>query len=266
MTVLRIGRPNHGNGHDRGVNAAADATPDVIGDAAEALRGVVLVGIGLGVLVGGIGGRLAMLALRLTSPDAVRGVTSDDGFEIGRVTLGGTYGLLLIGAVAGLIGAGAYRLVAPWLPGPSWFQNVSAALGAGAVVGSMLVHADGVDFTVLRPAWLAIAYFVAIPALFGAVVGPVLAARVGAAAWIDTGWRRWCVPAAAVVAFPVTLIFVPIVGAGLVIGAGLRASGRSAQLHAQSSLVLAVRAAWLAVVVLGLVVLVGDIGDIAART
>ena len=39
-----------------------------------------------GLLIGGIGGRLAMLLLRLTSDEIVLGLTSDDGFEIGVVT------------------------------------------------------------------------------------------------------------------------------------------------------------------------------------
>ena len=53
-------------------------------EVAERLRVLAVAGIPLGVLVGGIVGRVAMLVLRLTSPDSVRGVESDDGFTIGR--------------------------------------------------------------------------------------------------------------------------------------------------------------------------------------
>src|SRR6476660_3821704 len=87
----------------------------------ETLRIVVVAGLSVGIVVIGLGSRLAMLLLRLTSPDSVIGVTSDDGFEIGRVTLAGTYNLLLIGATVGFIGAVAYVAVAPWLLGPTWF-------------------------------------------------------------------------------------------------------------------------------------------------
>ena len=48
-----------------------------------------------------------MLVLRLTSSRFTRGVVSDDGFVIGRDALGGTYNLLVLGAVVGVIGAGA---------------------------------------------------------------------------------------------------------------------------------------------------------------
>ena len=77
------------------------------------LRVIIVAGITVGVLVAGVGSRLAMLVLRLTSSRFVRGVVSDDGFVIGRVTLGGTYNLLVLGAVVGVIGAGVYRLVGP---------------------------------------------------------------------------------------------------------------------------------------------------------
>ena len=52
-----------------------------------------------GVLIGGVGGRLAMLALRLTSDPSLNGVSTDDGFTIGRVSL---QTLFLLGVTAGL--------------------------------------------------------------------------------------------------------------------------------------------------------------------
>ncbi len=83
----------------------------------EGVRVLVIAGIPVGVVVAGIGSRLAMLMLRLTSPDAVRGIQSDDDFTIGRFTLAGTYNLLLLGAAIGIIGAAAYQWVRPWLLG-----------------------------------------------------------------------------------------------------------------------------------------------------
>ena len=40
--------------------------------------------------------------------------------------------------------------------------------------GSILVHADGIDYRLLKPTWFAIALFVALPALFGGLIGPVV--------------------------------------------------------------------------------------------
>ncbi len=56
-----------------------------------------------GALIGGIGGRLAMFILRLTSSDAVRGVESDDGFIIGRFNVIDTLNLIAATAVMGAI-------------------------------------------------------------------------------------------------------------------------------------------------------------------
>lgn len=226
--------------------------------ALDALRVVVVAGVGLGVLVGGIGGRLAMLLLRVTSPDHVVGLTSDDGFRIGQVTLAGTYSLFVVGAGVGLIGAAVYGLVAPWLIGPGWFQRVTVALGSGAVVGGMLVHTDGVDFTALRPTWLAIALFVAVPALFGALVGPVRDRLARPDGWSATGWRRWGLPAAAVAAFPPTIVLVGVIGAVMLAWAPVRSARPSARVHANVRARTAVQAGWLLVAVLGLVGLVAD--------
>jgi hypothetical protein len=77
------------------------------------LVGIALAGIPIGVLVGGLGSRLAMLLLRATSPSTVIGMTSDDGFEIGRFTFAGTYNLFNLGAVVGVIAAATYLAVRP---------------------------------------------------------------------------------------------------------------------------------------------------------
>ena len=45
----------------------------LLADVFKRLRVIILSGVTLGVLVGGVGGRLAMFVLRLTSPDTVRG-------------------------------------------------------------------------------------------------------------------------------------------------------------------------------------------------
>jgi len=130
----------------------------LVGAAAGAIAGLV---------VGGVGGRLAMLLLRLTSPELVIGATSDDGFEIGVVTtqtLGLLAGMTMLGAVNGVL----YAAIRDWLPRrlrlPLW------ALVAAALGGARIVHEDGVDFTLLEPAALAIALFVLLPGAAAALV------------------------------------------------------------------------------------------------
>ena len=225
----------------------------------ERMRVLIVAGIPTGVLVAGVGSRLAMLLLRVTSPDRVNGITSDDGFTIGEVTIGGTYSLLLLGAVVGIIGAGVYRLVAPWLIGPRWLRRVTTGLAAGAVVGSMLIHADGVDFTLLKPTWLAIGLFVALPALFGLTIGAAVESVSRPDSWTAKGHRRWLLPAIAVGCFPPTLFFLVIA----LVPVGVLALAREVdfphEIRRVPGLPLAIRSVWLIIALAGLVALLNDI-------
>ena len=219
----------------------------------ERLRVLTVAGVVTGVVIAGIGGRLAMLLLRVTSPDQVVGVTSDDGFEIGRFTLSGSYSLLMLGASVGIIGAAAYRAVKPWLLGPSWFRRLTTGLGAAAVVGSMLLHADGVDFNVLEPTWLAIALFVGLPFVFGVAIGPVVDRVAAPESWTKHGRLRWAIPLALVVCFPLSAFTLVIAVPVVIIWVTINLSAVS------GAAAVAIRGAWLAVATLGLVALVNDI-------
>lgn len=225
----------------------------------EGMRILIVGGIPFGVLVAGVGSRLAMLLLRVTSPDQVVGITSDDGFTIGRVTVGGTYNLLMLGAAVGIIGAGAYLMVAPWLIGPTWFRRLTTGLASAAVVGSMLVHADGIDFTLLKPTWLAIGLFVALPGLFGTLVGSAVDRVSKPDSWTARGRRRWLLPLIAVGLFPLTvpfLLFAFVILGFWVFAGGAALPRRWRRIPLYS---LAVRSLWLLIAVAGLVALVNDI-------
>jgi hypothetical protein len=139
---------------------------------------VLLAGAVSGLVVGGFGGRLAMFLLAQLNPEAA-GVRSDDDFVIGQFTVIGTLNLLAVATVLGIIGGAVYLVVRGLRLGPAWFRYASVAAGAGAVVGSAIAQ-DGVDFTLLKPGGLAIALFVAIPALY-AVMTQWLAER-----WLDS--------------------------------------------------------------------------------
>ena len=130
---------------------------------------IVFTGAVLGLLVGGVGDRLAMMLLAVLNPEAT-GVTSDDGFVMGQLTAAGTLSLLVAGTFLGAIGGVFYALLRDLMIGPRWFQVLSVGGGPAVVVGSMLVHTDGVDFRLLQPAWLAIGLFVAIPGVYAALL------------------------------------------------------------------------------------------------
>jgi hypothetical protein len=118
---------------------------------------------------GGIGGRIAMRVVVLTSNGRVRGVSSDDGFEIGTISSATMFLLIfatILGGIAGF-GVGIIRMVTS---GPIWAVAIGVSLAAAAFAGAGIVHADGVDFRLLGPLWLTVGLFVLIPALWGATV------------------------------------------------------------------------------------------------
>ena len=229
----------------------------------EGLRVLIVGGISAGVILIGVGSRLAMLLLRVTSSDSVRGVESDDGFVIGQVTLAGSYNLLLLGASVGIIGAAAYLLVAPWLIGPRWFRHLTTGLAAAVVVGSMLVHADGIDFRVLKPTWLAIGVFVALPGLFGGLVGVIVDAVSRPGSWTARGRWRVALPILLVCCFPLSVFVVILVGAVFGTWVLVRDLGAISKVRKSAPYALAIRGAWLLVAIIGLVAIVSDTQEIA---
>jgi len=114
-----------------------------------------------GLVIGGVGGRLAMFVLRLTSSPSLHGVETDDGFTIGVFSLA-TLFLLLITALIGVLAGLVYLVIRTWLPG-RWRPWLFGAFG-GLVGGTLLVQPDGLDFRLLEPLPLAITFFIAIPA------------------------------------------------------------------------------------------------------
>ena len=111
-----------------------------------------------------------MRILFLTSSDAVKGLTSDDGFEIGRIS-GDTIVLLIFTTILGAIAGLLYGLLRMLLRGPGWLiaigVGIATAAGAG---GGLIVNADGIDFRVLDPLWLAVGLFLLIPGAWGITV------------------------------------------------------------------------------------------------
>jgi hypothetical protein len=133
----------------------------------------VAAGAGIGVLVGllvvGPLARAAMFVLRLTSTDAVRGVTSDDGFTIGRFDLLDTLGLIgQAGLTCGVL-AFVYSVCRGAIARPATRIGLWTLVCA-TVGGALLVHSDGIDFRLLEPLWLAVGLFVALPAVAGVAV------------------------------------------------------------------------------------------------
>jgi hypothetical protein len=171
-----------------------------------------------GVLIGGVGGRLAMLALRLTSDPSLHGVSTDDGFTIGRVSL---QTLFLLGVTAGLGMAGGlfYLVVRRWIP--SRWRIPLMTVFFSLVGGAGLIGPSAVDFTLLSPLPLAMALFVVIPAAYGATMPWIAERLLREDSILRRGRWAWIVGL-------VPLLFANIVGAlVLLVALGVWALGRS---------------------------------------
>ena len=182
-----------------------DPQPSLKDDVRTAARSVSLGlaagGLG-GLIAGGIGGRLGMYALRLTSDDSVRGIKSDDGFEIGRFDLASTLELffetMFLGSTFGLIVVlGRIFLKSRWMP-LAW-----ASAGA-SVGGAVLIHGDGVDFKLLEPHWFAVALFIAIPAAGGGLIAWLVERIDGY--W----WKKPAASGATALAMLPAVVFLPV--------------------------------------------------------
>lgn len=158
--------------------------------AVRRLAAITVAGTLLGLLVGGVGGRLTMMLLAVLNPRAA-GVTSDDGFTIGQFTILGTAQLLGATWQLGLLGAFAYALLRGLMLGPTWFRVMSMALGSGVVVAAVIVHTGGVDFALLQPVPLTVGLFVAIPVLYAALLTLVAERWLAAGRWPARGHVKW---------------------------------------------------------------------------
>jgi hypothetical protein len=128
-----------------------------------------------GAVVGGLGGRIAMFVLRLTSDDRIRGLETDDDFTIGSITTS-TFFLVvftaLIGAACGVAYLGGRRFV------PARFRPAASAALFGALGGALILKPGEFDFTAVDPPVLTVLFFVALPALFGLALGLDLERRL----------------------------------------------------------------------------------------
>ena len=161
----------------------------------------------LGLTIGGIGGRLAMRLLFLTSSETVRGLTSDDGFIIGRFSPGDTFTLLVFGTLIGILGGLIYLGLRRWLPRSTTARRLSTAFLAGCLMGAFIIHPDGVDFTALEPLWLAVALFVAIPALFGFAISALIDRADQPGSWFQAKPARVALAPLVVFVLPPILVF-----------------------------------------------------------
>jgi len=243
-----------------GAGPAGADTPTIRGDlkmlAYWVSLGAAAGGLG-GVLIGGIGGRLAMFFLRLTSDHSVRGLESDDGFIIGRFDFTATASLMVVTSVLGVVVGLIVVAGRPFFPKRG--MPFAWALAGAITGGALLISSDGIDFTLLGPHSFAVALFIAIPA-----------AGAGSIAWLTElyprfWWRnRKLTGLAALAAVPAVIAFPLAIFALLVSAIWLVAiqSPPVRTLHTRRPVRAMATVLFGLIVTLGLLDLVGDVREI----
>lgn len=229
-----------------------------------------IAGAAAGLLWGGIGGRIAMRVVFLTSDPAVGGLQSDDDFTIGVISSSTVFLLMFTTIIGAILGSGAAVLRSALRTGTRT-AAIGFGLAAGAFIGGLIVHADGIDFRLLDPLFLTVGLFILIPA-GAAVTGVVLIDRFLRPGSLQSRLPGHLVEAVALLgAIPLVILTGAAVRnpAALLMLAGIVATGlvvaaittRTAEVSARSR--TAVHwAAWgllAALTVIGTVELVGDV-------
>lgn len=129
-----------------------------------------LAGLVTGLAMGGGGARLAMRIASLVDPSA-RGRTTEAGFSVGEVTIGGTIELVVFGGIfTGIALAIMWVIVRPWLPDRGAARYLVAALIGVAMGGRFAIDGRNIDFVILDPPWGQVAIFLVLAALTGPAV------------------------------------------------------------------------------------------------
>jgi hypothetical protein len=132
-----------------------------------------------GILVMGVGGRLAMRLLGATAGDTAQGRITEADEIVGEITVGGTIGFVFfIGVLSGLVTTGMWFALRRFLP-ERWVGGLVFGTGLLVVLGTRMepLRPGNEDFDLVGPWWLAIAVFVALSAAFGISVA-VVSARI----------------------------------------------------------------------------------------
>jgi hypothetical protein len=214
-------------------------------------------GLVSGALVGGLGGRLAMLVLRITSDDYLRGLETDDGFVMGQLSLA-TLFLVIFTSVLGVFGALFYLAVRAWLP--EGLRVGLAGLFGGIVGGAAFIQSDGIDFRLLEPLPLAIVLFIALPAAYGVAMSVLVERSLRADAAPDPSGGWWAL--ALIPLFGLALIGPIGLGALVLIAAAWvlhRSAPGLARLWGSATAVWIGRAALLALTTIAFGMLVRDV-------
>ena len=155
----------------------------------EAIRSVhtlgvaAIAGVGTGVVVAGLGGRLVMKLIALAAgPSAIGRVTANENV-VGDLTFSGTLSIVIFsGILFGIIGGLLYAALRPWVSGLGRWRGVVFGVIVLALMGHLVFEASNFDFRVFGTTAVNVGLFAGLFVLYGLVIAPVFDAIEAAAA------------------------------------------------------------------------------------
>ena len=167
-----------------------------------------------GMIVGGIGSRVAMRIAAIAAPESVRGVPTEAGARIGEITLEGTLFLLLFAGVSSaFVGTSFYLAVRSWLPRRRWIRGLAFGTLELLVFGTLILDAGNPDFTILGNSVLNVALFGSLFMLHGVLLVLLVEPSGRLVGWVagETRWRGAAVDVAAALAATLTVLLTAII-------------------------------------------------------
>jgi hypothetical protein len=187
-----------------------------------AWRCLVAIGAGsiVGLVIGGIGGRLVMFVIRLQSDGSVQGLLTDDGFRIGVFTTATGFLLTVAAGLGGMSGA-LYLLVRETLPRRG--RAIVWGVVLGLYTGADILNPDTFDFAALDSKPFIVVSFVLLPTLAALVIALAIERLLTVEPWS----RRDLTVVLAIGALPlvpVLPVFLVVAGATLALRRAPRAA------------------------------------------
>jgi hypothetical protein len=152
--------------------AGTESLSSFAGRFVRSMAAATTAGLIVAFVVGGLGGRLVMRILSITSP-GTHGAITDNGNRINELTRGGTLGLVIFVTLFATVGGWIYVLVRRWMPGTGWRRGVAFGVWLLAVTSPLLIDPNNKDFAILGPHPLPIVLFALLPLAYGLLVAPL---------------------------------------------------------------------------------------------
>jgi len=144
-----------------------------------------------GILVGGIGGRLAMrVAGALSDPSLVGVARTNNDNVLGNITPDGTFGLIIFaGLLPGILGGLVYVAAKPWLAMLGRWSGLGFGLVLLVAVGPAVIEPFNIDFRKFGSPQLNVTLFALLFVLFGIAVAAL--SSLVSRRWTPSSGSAW---------------------------------------------------------------------------